>query len=173
MEGQEIFVKRIGLKVFLLTYVAVAAYSQEQAPKLLTRAAHCLAVRNMVPSSRATARSFGYFIDADSYPGEKVLYVVNYAAPERSNGFVFTIFLAEQNGHTVFNIQNNATFVLSKNGVHGVTFVDPPLGGGWTQEHLASAIERIEKQPRFRIPTKDFLAADPSIHCESYTDPQH
>jgi hypothetical protein len=74
----------------------------------------------------------------------------------------------------VFNIQNNASFVLSKNEPSGVSFVNPPLGGTWTQEHLASAIKEkeIERQPRFALSLKDLFAADPSLVCESYTDPQ-
>jgi len=54
----------------------------------------------------------------------------------------------------------------------GVSFVNPPLGGTWTQEHLASAIKEIEKQPRFALSVKDLSAADPSLVCEAYTDPQ-
>ncbi len=166
--------KRVSLAIlFLFCFADASAYSQEQPSQLLIHAAHCLFVNDMFPPSKAIALTFGYFLDENSYPGEKVLYVVDYASPARSNGFVFTIVLeTPHEEHQVFNIQNNATFVLSKGGIHGVTFVDPPLGGDWTQERLASAIERIEKQPRFRIPVKDFLSVDSSIHCESYTDPQ-
>jgi hypothetical protein len=85
---------------------------------------------------------------------------------------VFAIFLTRDGDHQVFNIQNNASFVLSKEDVHGVSFVDPPLGGTWTQGRLASAIDQIEKQPRLAIPVRDFLAVDASSSCESYTDPQ-
>jgi hypothetical protein len=165
-------VKQIGLAVLFLFCFADATYCQEQPPRLLIHAAHCLAVKDMFPSSKAIALTFGYFLDENSYPGEKVLYVVDYAAPKRSNGFVFTIVLAKHEDDQVFNIQNNASFVLSKGDIHGVRFVDPPLGGEWTQERLASAIERIETQPRFRISAKGFLAVDTSIRCESYTDPQ-
>jgi hypothetical protein len=84
----------------------------------------------------------------------------------------FTIFLTEHDGHQVFDIQNNASFVLSKGGLHGVSFVNPPLGGTWTEEHLASAIKRIEKQPRYTISVENPLALDSSITCASYTDLQ-
>ena len=84
----------------------------------------------------------------------------------------FTIFVTEHDGRQDFNIQNNASFVLSKDEFEGVSFVNPPLGGTWTQEHLASAIKRIEKQSRFNISAKELSAADPSVRCESYTDPQ-
>ncbi len=139
---------------------------------VLIRAAHCLAEKNQLPSSNATKLSFGYFLDEKSYPGEIVLYVVNYSSPIRTNGSVFTIFLTEDRGGQVFNVQNNASFVLSKDDLEGVSFVNPPLGGTWTQEHLASAIKRIEKQPRFSITVNKLLAADSSVRCASYTDPQ-
>jgi hypothetical protein len=85
---------------------------------------------------------------------------------------VFAIVLTQQDDREVFDIQNNASFVLSKHEPEGVSFVDPPLGGTWTQEHLASAIKQIETQPRFSILVKDLYATDSSVHCESYTDPQ-
>ena len=164
--------KKISLVVLLLSCIAATAWSQEPTPQLLIRAAHCLSVKNFLPRSKATALTFGYLVDEESYPGEKVIYVVTYAAPTKSKGLVFAVFLTEHGDYQVFNIQNNASFVLSKNDIHGVSFVNPPLGGVWTQERLASAIERIEKQPRFTIPVRDFLASDTSTSCESYTDPQ-
>ena len=97
---------------------------------------------------------------------------MNYATPTHSNGLVSAVFLALQNGHQDFNVQNNASFVLSKSESSGVSFENPPLGGTWTQEHLASAIKQIEKQPRFTISAKDLSSMDAYISCESYTDPQ-
>ena len=165
--------KNIKLAVSLLICLGTTVNAQEQPPQLLTRAAHCLAVMNFLPSSRVTRLSFGYLLDEKSYPGDKVIYLVNYAAPARSDGLVFAVFLTEHDGRQDFNIQNNASFVLPKDESYGVSFVDPPLGGTWTQEHLASAIKRIEKRTRFTISVKDLLAPDPSIRCESYTDLQN
>lgn len=158
--------------ILLLICLGATVHAQEQKPQLLFRAAQCLAVKHFLPSSKATRLTFGYLLDEKSYPGDKVIYVVNYAAPARSNGLVFAVFLTEHEGLQDFDIQNNASFVLSKDELGGVAFVNPPLGGTWTQEHLASAIKRIEKQPRFTISFKDLSAADASIRCESYTDPQ-
>lgn len=162
--------KKISLAISLLICLGATVHSQEQAPQLLIPATHCLAVKGFLPSSRAKTMSFGYLLDEESYPGEKVVYIVNYASPARSNGLVFAIFLTEHEGSQVFNIQNNASFVLSEDEFEGVSFVNPPLGGTWTQEHLASAIKRIKKQPRFNIAVKDLLAACPLTVCESYTD---
>jgi len=164
--------KKIILAISLLFWLGTTVHAQEQTPQLLFRAAQCLAVKNFLPASKAIKLTFGYFLDEKSYPGEKVIYVVMFAAPTRSNGLAFAIFLTEHEGLQDFNIQNNASFVLSKDEPAGVAFENPPLGGTWTQEHLASAIKRIEKQRKFTISFKDLSAADPSICCESYTDPQ-
>jgi hypothetical protein len=127
-------------------------------------------IKNFLPSSKASRLT--YLLDEKSYPGDRVVYLVKYAAPARSNGLGFAIFLTEQGARQEFNIQNNAGFALSQDESDGVSFVNPPLGGTWTQEHLASAIKRIEKEPRFTISVKDLSAADSSIRCESYADPQ-
>jgi hypothetical protein len=116
--------------------------------------------------------TFGYVLDEKSYPGEKMLYIVEYPKPSRRDGLVFTIFVTDQNGHRDFNIQNNASFTASKHSDDGVSFANPPLGGSWTQEHLISAIKQIEKQPTVVLPMKNILEIDPSASCEAYTDPQ-
>jgi len=162
--------KIINIALSLLACLLATGHSQEQPPQLLIRAAHCLEVKEFLPSSRAKSLILGYFLDEESYPGQRVVYLVKYAAPARSNGLVFAIVLTQQDGRQDFNIQNNAGFVLSKHEPIGVSFVTPPLGGTWTQEHLASAIKRIEKQPRFTIPVKDLLTADPLTDCASYAD---
>ncbi len=162
--------KIINVTISALICLGATAYAQERPPKLLLRAAHCLEAKDFLPISRTTTLSFGYLLDETSYPGEKVLYIVNYAAPEQSNGFVFAVFLTEQNGGQDLNIQNNARFGLSKDEFAGILFEDPPLGGTWTQEHLARAINQIERRVRFAIPTKSLLAVYPHLHCEAYTD---
>jgi hypothetical protein len=160
------------LSISLLLGLAATVYSQEPTPQLLVHAAQCLGAKQFLPSSRATKLTFGYFLDEKSYPGTKELYVVIYAAPARSNGLVFAIVSTQRDDHQIYDIQNNARFVLSKDEPVGVSFVDPPLGGTWTQEHLASAIKEIEKQHRFVISVRDLSATDATVVCESYTDPQ-
>lgn len=152
--------------------LSCVSHAQDGGTVLLHRAAHCLAAKNFLPPSKAGEITFGYLLDEKSYPGEKMLYVVEYSKPSRTDGFVFTIFLTDRDGGQDFNIQNNARFTLSKDGDEGVSFATPPLGGTWTQEHLVSAIKQIEKQPKFTISSKDMLTIDSSISCEAYTDPQ-
>ena len=115
----------------------------------------------------------GYFLDTKSYPGEKVVYVVSYTRPNRSEGYVFTVFLGQKHGRGTFNIQNNAKFVRSnKKGTEfpkqGVSFSEPPLWGLWTQEHIAMAIQRIGYQPVVEVSIKDLQKPSPPTQCESY-----
>ncbi|WP_058186215.1 hypothetical protein [Terracidiphilus gabretensis] len=155
-----------------LICLSCALHAQDSAAALLHSAASCLATKGFLRSTKTSSMVFGYFLDEKSYPRARVLYVVNYRSPSRSDGFVFTIFLTEHDDRQDFNVQNNARFVLSKDGDKGVSFVDPPLGGTWTQEHLVSAIRHIEKQSKFTISIENPAKVDSSISCEAYTDPQ-
>ena len=156
----------------MLICLSCAGHAQDQGPALLHQAVHCLAAKKFLPPSKAAEGTFGYLLDEKSYPGAKMLYVVEYPNPSRPDGFVFTIFVTDHDGRQNFNIQNNARFALSKDGDEGVSFVNPPLGGTWTREHLVSAIKQVEKQPRVTVSMKNLLAVDTSVSCEAYTDPQ-
>ena len=147
-----------------------AATAQEVTSPLLTHAAQCLEVKGFLPTSRSTAASFGYFLDSTSYPQQSALYVVEFANSSRSEGWVFTVFLSYDNDRQVFDIQNNARFVPSKKEINGIDFPDPPLGGVWTQEHIVSAIKKIQQGAIFSIPDKDLRGTSPWIQCESYTE---
>lgn len=165
--------RQITLALVSLISPSATAQAQKAAPQLLIRAVHCLTTKDFVPPSPPASRTFGYFVDEKSYPGQKVIYVVNYAGPDKLNGWVFAIVLTEHADQQHFNIQNNATFVLSKRDFDGISFVGDgqPLGGTWTQQHIAMAIKRIETGSRFTLDAKDLLAAN-SAACEAYTDPQ-
>jgi hypothetical protein len=139
---------------------------------LLHGAAHCLAAKDFLPPISATKLTFGYLLDEKSYPGEKMLYVVNFPNSSQPDGLVFTIFLTKTGGRQNFDIQNNARFTLSMDGDQGVSFISPALGGIWTQQHLVSAIKEIEKLPRSTVLTKDMLSIDSLVSCDAYTDPQ-
>lgn len=162
--------KIVALTVFLC--IACAAHAQQTAPVLLQRAVHCLAAKHFLPGTPPQQVAFGYLLDTQSSPGEKMLYVVDYSDPSKRRGTVFTIYLAEYDGHQTFNIQNNARFAPSRNPDESVEFLTPPLGGAWTQQHLISAIREIEKQPTSLIPADRLLQPNHSFSCESYTDPQ-
>jgi hypothetical protein len=156
----------------MLICLSCAASAQDDGTVLLHGAAHCLASKDFLPPINATKLTFGYLLDENSYPGEKMLYIVNFPNSSQPNGFAFIIFLTKIGVRQNFNIQNNAQFALSKDGDHGVNFVSSPLGGSWTQQHLLSAINQIETQPRSTVLAKGMLTIDSSVSCEAYTDPQ-
>lgn len=164
--------KSVAVGALLLFCVAATVQSPGQAPRFLFHAAQCLAAKKFLPSLKTRKLTFGYTVDEKSHPGRKVVYVVEYAGPARSNGRVFAVFVTVHDGRDVFNIQNNASFTLSKREPGSVSFASPPLGGAWTQEHLVSAIREVEKRSRFTIAVEDLLRTDESISCEAYTDPQ-
>jgi hypothetical protein len=143
---------------------------QKDTPEIVVHAAQCVAAKNFLPPSQSKSLSFGYFVDAKSHPGERVLYLVNYASLTFSEGLIFTIFLTQAGGQQVFNIQNNAEFVLPDSEPTHVSFRTEPLGGTWTHEHLARAILEIEAQPKFSVPVPSLGASNSSIKCEAYTD---
>jgi hypothetical protein len=162
--------KGVGLAILFLVCLASTAQPQEQKPELLIRAAHCLDVKRILVQSPTKTKTLGFLLDEKSYPNDKVLYIVQYASKTKSNGWVYFLVLTKSASHEVFDYQNNARFVLSNAEPGGVSFVDPPLGGAWTQAHIASAITQIEKQPRFDLTMNDLQAAQPEIECESYVD---
>lgn len=161
--------------ICLLLFAGLTASlcAQEQTPKLLMSGAHCLAVGRQdwlgLADSSPTTLTLGYLLDTKSYPGEKVLFVVDYSDTAKHSGKVFTIFVRERGGHQVFDIQNNAKFTKSKKGINGIGFIEPPLGGTGTQEDLAAAIKRIERAQSFTVPVKDLLTSS-AAQCTSYAD---
>jgi len=144
-------------------------FAQEQVPPLLRDATRCLAAKTFkIPSSHG----LGYLVDTKSWPGEKVLYVVAYTGQSRSEGYVYTIFLSQNAHRQIFNIQNNAKFVVNKRVPDGVDFVEAPLGGIWTQNHLVTAIKQIGRQLSLSLPASDLREPSSSAVCESYADPK-
>jgi len=162
--------KNIALGALVVVALVATVQAQVKPPKLLIHAIQCVAAKKFLSSSKVPKLTFGYLLDEGSYPGRKVVYVVEYTTPSRSNGQVYAVFVTEHRGRQVFNVQNNAKFVLSKDEPNGVSFVTPPLGGIWTHEHLSLAIREIEKQPRFVISARDLSSISESITCEAYTD---
>lgn len=132
----------------------------------LQQAVRCLVTKGFLTTSGTGELKLGYLLDASSFPGKEMLYVVTFGHHRRKDGSIFTIFVNEDSGRQRFDIQNNAPFTFSRNG--SVTFNSPPLGGTWTQEHLVSAIKKIEKRPKIRYLHR--IKTDSSLICTAYTD---
>ena len=80
------------LGISLLISLTAAARSHDQPPRLLLRAAQCLEAKKFLPPSSAIELTFGYFLDENSYPNNKVVYVAKYVTSARSNGLVSPSF---------------------------------------------------------------------------------
>jgi hypothetical protein len=173
-QGSEATMSAMGILLLVLLCAASRTNVAPPPPQLLLHTAQCLTAKQFMEPARSKTLTLGFLLDEKSYPGDKVVYLISYATPAGSNGLVFAVLLTERGASQTFNIQNNARFVLSNRDPSGVSFVPggDPLGGIWTQQHLASAIKRIERQPRFTIPVGDLATPDASIRCEAYTDPQ-
>jgi hypothetical protein len=164
----------VGPLALLLVLWLDATAQAKETPPLLLHTAQCLSAKQFLDPSRAKSVTLGFLLDDKSYSGDKVVFVVSYATPTSSNGWVFAVFLTERGASQTFDIQNNARFVLSRQDPSGVSFPPggDPLGGHWTQQRLTDAIKQIERQPRFTIPAGTLSHSDASVHCEAYTDPQ-
>jgi hypothetical protein len=168
--GASMMKRNLALILLCLGFSSAARpqYQSDQSQTLLRQAAHCLATSG--PDSKKLLKgkskvlSFGYYLDPTSYPGEEALYLVSY---EGSKGLAFIFFVGEKDRHRVFRLENNASFVRKKKGIE---FIEPPLGGIWTQEHLEAAIEHIEQEPKMELSIKDLREKFPDVRCESYSD---
>jgi hypothetical protein len=164
------------ITVLLLVTICstVLGYPQQPAPKLLNQAIYCLKTKGFLEMTKRPS-TVGYFLTTKWYPGDRALYVVAYSNAHRSAGLVFTVFVSGADDHPVLDIQNNGRFVRSSRAdaafkKEGVDFVEDPLGGIWTQEHLAMAIQQIGRQEALQIRSSDILAGSDSPRCESYAD---
>ena len=153
--------------LFLSICLGCVIRAQEPTPKLLSDAARCLVDKTFLKPSTL---SLGYLETTKDWPGEEVLYVVSYTGPNRLKGFVFTIFVKQEDHHQVLYISNNAKFVRTNKSSGGVDFIEDPLGGIWTQEHLVSAIKQIEKNSILVIPIIEIPRDISSNYCHSYAD---
>ena len=157
---------------FLLLAVSLTSkvIAQDAVPPPLLEAAHCVATKAFAPPLRRKEVRLGYLDDRKSYPGDQVVYLVLYADASRKVGWVFTVFHTQEHHRQHYVIENNAKFVRSKNRKWYVDFVEPPLGGTWTQQHIVSAIRRIDSEPEIVVPVRDLIKPRHNIQCENSQD---
>jgi hypothetical protein len=161
--------KKTCIALLLLGFLGGAAYAQQPTSPLLVHAVQCLASKKQVPTSPATALSYGYVVDTTAYPGKKVLFVVATPGSNHSAGRAFSIFFTERR-HPIIDIQNGATFVRSNEGPGGVNFVSPPIGGTDAEGPFISAIQKVQGQSWFTIPASELVTPPAHTTCKSYKD---
>jgi hypothetical protein len=116
--------------------------------------------------------ALGYFLDETSYPGERVIYVVVFAASTRSKGSAYALFedrpmrfLGPTRTDASIHVQNDARCVLSRGrpqqgncDFHGTAFArflnrqistDPRQGENQatTRKHVSRTGERLRYGP--------------------------
>jgi hypothetical protein len=153
----------------LFGLACATASGQEPAPPILIQATQCLAAKTLSVHDKRPALEFGYWIDAKSYPGQQVIYVVDFLRSDSREGYVFTIFEGQKNGRSNLDIQNNGKFKMSASG-KSIDFTEEILGGTWTHEQVESAIRRIAHQPRFSIAREVVFTKPEAGSCHSYAD---
>jgi len=160
---------KIAKLLLLMACIDYAAYAQDSSVKLFRDASHCLVTERQdwlaVQKADTKSLEFGYVIDTKSDPGVNHIYVVVYTNPDRSKGRVFDLRYRQRASGTLLDVQNNASFVRSGK---GIVFVDPPLGGTWTQTHLLSAIKQAGREASTTFNLADLTAQFPGVSCKSY-----
>jgi hypothetical protein len=174
--GIETMSKKRNLALILacLAGFGAAARPQEgagQPPELLRQAAHCMVtdspdMHKLLRENRKEL-NLGYYVDNKSYPGEQALYVVDYSGPKLAKGLAYVFFVRHRESRLILRVENNASFVHKKKGIE---FLETPVGGVWTQEHLEEAIDRIGQDAMFLFSVKELRAPDAGVTCESYAD---
>ncbi|MHB1673698.1 MAG: hypothetical protein ACYCSP_05555 [Acidobacteriaceae bacterium] len=158
------------MALILLGWLGGAAYAQQQAPVLLVHAATCLASKKQLPTSPGTAFSLGSWMDAKSYPGKRVLYVVATSGANHFAGRVFSIFYSERRHREILDIQNGTTFVQLDHGKGPISFVVPPIGGEDSEGSFISAIQQLDGQPRYTVTGAEISGPMSHTICKSYID---
>ncbi len=164
------------MKKFISLLVMVGLFASaglaQEAPELLSASAHCLVTENQdwlgLNETKAASVKLGYIIDTKSYPHEKHLFVIAYTG--KRQGRVFDIKVEIKGAKERFTIENNSSYLHSSK---GISFVDPPVGGVWTTEHLQTAVKRIELESTQHVLfTKDLRSPRAQTECRSYADKQ-
>ncbi len=146
---------------------------QNQSPPLLRQAAHCLVtvgpeVRKLLHGNPKEL-SLGYFLDTKSYPANRRFTSSTIWAPSSPKAWRMSSSSARRITAGFCAWENNAAFERRKKGIE---FLEKPVGGVWTEEHLEDAIDRISQEPMYLFSVKDLREPAPGLRCESYGDTQ-
>ena len=158
------------MALILLGWQGGEACAQQQAPPLLLHAATCLASKKQLPAAANSSLSLGSWVDAESYPGKRVLYVVATSGANRFAGRVYSIFYSERRHREFFDVQNGTTFVQLDHGKGPISFVAPPIGGEDSEGSFISAIQQLDGQPRYTVTGAEISGPMSHTICKSYVD---
>lgn len=155
---------------FLIFLFCVGALRADEPPKLLVDAAQCLATSKedwlQLGHRKPTDLEMGLVTDDRSLPGERLLYVVDFASPLHTSGSVATFLADGKDPHLTLRLQYNVQFVQSDEGASNVHLVNPPFGGIGTQEHVVNAIHKVGFQT-WTIPVQSLVTRPNDAECHS------
>jgi len=156
--------------VILTFSFCAGALRAEQPPALLVDAAQCLATSKEdwleLGHRKPTGLEMGLVADDKSYPGQQLLYVVDFASPLHTSGTVSTFLVDGKEPHLILRLQYNVHFVQSDEGASSVQLVNPPFGGIGTQQHLVSAIHKVGFHT-WTIPVQSLVTTPNAAECQS------
>ena len=162
------------MRCLLLLFASLAAplYAQlsEPPPEQLLDAGHCLATAHEdwlhLKTEQPYELELGYVDDTRTYPGQTLLYVIDYTTPIHSEGMVFAFLMHGKESHRILRLQYKAGFRQSVDGSQQIDLVDPSFGGIWTQEQIVSAIHQVGFHT-YSIPVATLVNLSDPADCES------
>jgi hypothetical protein len=155
--------------VLFIVLLGFAQQAQPERDSLLEAQAvmHCIRAGDrdwlIAPASSATRLRVGLIHDRKAYEGKDHIVVVVFES--NTNGQVFDLRAEYENKQYVYTVVNNGSFTL-KNG--RLEFLDPPLGGVWTQEYLEKNIKKIAKGAKIWLSLSTLLKPLSGVTCSSY-----
>lgn len=155
--------------ILTFTFCAGTLFADEP-PRLLVDAAQCLATSKEdwldLGRRKPTDLEMGLATDNKSYPGEQLLYVVDFASPMHTSGTVATFLVDGKEPNLTLRLQYNVHFVQSDEGASIVHLVNPPFGGIGTQQHVVDAIHKVGFQT-WTIPVQSLVTKPDVAACQS------
>jgi hypothetical protein len=160
---------RIPILIYLLLTLAPTALPQSPCIPEVRRVTHCIKAgdREWLTEPLANARSLRVAMvhDRTSYPGEDTIVVVVLETDYK--GQFFAVQADCKKEQCTYDIQNNGSFTFKKN---HFDFVDPPLGGVWTQERLERNIKKALSSRVTWLEVSSVLKPISRVRCTSYAE---
>jgi hypothetical protein len=151
----------------LLVLCQTAALSAQSVSKgMISDAVHCVVHGDhdwLANGSQQDAIIVSATLDKISYP--KQTHLILLVHMESESGQAFDFQLGRTADKLLYTIQNNADFKMV--GSH-VTFTSPPLGGAWTQDHLARSIAKAMRSPLHTFSISSLTNDSSDLECSSY-----
>lgn len=156
--------------VLLVFTFCAGALRADEPPKLLVDAAQCLATSKedwlQLGHRKPSDLEMGMVTDDKAYPGEHMVYVVDFSSPLHTGGVVSAFLVDGKEPNLRLRLQFSVQFVQSDGGASTVSLVNPPFGGIGTQEHVIQAIHKIGFQT-WTIPVQSLVTKPNAAACES------